>query len=143
MKNHVICVVKKKHFQYNCPKFCYDEVDGKGIACQFKIQESRDAISNELSRQTSIKKRTEEDTRCVLPNMPKKIRGLQIHNKYFVKFDPSFINKDVVNICIECTVIDEGGLKNDLYTKVLFRPSDVSRFVLGSNTNLVISWMTV
>ena len=120
---------------------CEDDIEGKGIACQFKIKESREAIIYELYRTTFLKRRSPGDARPVLPSMPKKIRGLQIHNKFYVSFDEALLNNDITNICIECTIIDQGGLKNPDYTKVLFKPVHVNKFVNSSQTNLVCSWM--
>ena len=130
-----------KHFQFNCPYLCDDDIEGKGIACQFKIKESREAIIYELYRTTFLKRRSPGDSRPILPSMPKKIRGLQIHNKFYVSFDEALLNNDITNICIECTIIDQGGLKNPDYTKVLFKPVHVNKFVNSSQTNLVCSWM--
>ena len=134
----------KKHFQYNCPYLCDDDIDGKAIACQFKVKASREAISEELFRTNSfVKRRPVGDTRIVLPSMPKYIFGLQIHKKYYVDFDEEYLDKDINNVCVECTIIDKGGVKKSQYTRVLFKPVHVNQFVGKSVQNLVCSWMTV
>ena len=133
----------KKHFQYNCPYLCEDGLDGTGIACQSKCKSSRDKICNELNRINNfVKTRPDGDCRVILPSMPKTVRGLQIHNKFYILFDPNNLNKDITNVCVECTIIDQGGMKNPTYTKVLFKPVHVGRFVSRSQSNLVCSWMT-
>ena len=81
----------KKHFQYNCPYLCDDDIDGKAIACQFKVKASREAISEELfSTNSFVKRRPGGDSRIFLPSMPKFICGLQIRKKYYVDFDEEF-----------------------------------------------------
>ena len=123
---------------------CHDDIKGTGTACQFKIKSSREAISEELHRTTThVKRRVVGDTRVVLQSMRRTIRGLQIHNKYYVAFDEEFLNTHISNVCVECTIIDEGGLKNTQYTRVLFRPVHVDKYVGKSVSNLVCSWMTM
>ena len=86
----------KKHFQYNCPYLCEDELDGTGIACQSKCKSSRDKICNELNRINNfVKTRPDGDSRVILPIMPKTVRGLQIHNKLYILFDQNNLNKDI------------------------------------------------
>lgn len=40
-------------------------------------------------------------------------------------------------MCIECTVINQGGLKHQDYTRVFFKPVHVNKFVGKSQSNLV------
>ena len=122
---------------------CEDEIDGTGIACQNKCKISRETLCNEVNRINNfVRRRPDGDTRVLLPSMPKKVRALQIHNKYYVCFDESNINKDITNVCVECTIINQGGLKNTEYTKVLFKPVHVNGFIIRSQSSLVCSWIT-
>ena len=111
------------------------------MVCALKDMEMRESLFNDINRTTNfIKQRPKDCTKIVLPSMPKKIRALQIRNKYFIQNTDTLSQIDISNVCVDCAILNEGGLKHPDYTRVLFRPAQVSRYV-GFASNLVCSWL--
>ena len=131
------------HHQFKCPHLDTDVLDGKTDAIQLHGTEGRSLIVNELFRtNTFLKRRPMGDIRKVSKSMPKLIRGLQIHQKYFIKYDDVFQTTDITNVCVECTILVQGGLKHPLYTRSLFTPNDVVQYINKCKSNMVCSWLT-
>ena len=80
-----------------------------------------------------IKQRPGGDQREILQSWPTKlqVKGLQIHNKLQIVRDDDFRTNDLSIICLECTLLVDGGEKAPGYIKVLMRPYDV-----------IFSWIT-
>ena len=130
------------HIKEKCDYSCKDGIYGKGIEYALKDLEMRESLFNDISRTTNfIKQRPKDCTKIVLPTIPKKIRALQIHNKFFIQNTEILSQIDVSNVCVECTILNDGGQNNPDYTQLLFCPTQVSKFVTNSASNLICSWL--
>ena len=83
-----------------------------------------------------IYNRNVDDERILMKELPKKMAALVIHRKYKVDDNNmSQIYQD--NICVECSVVKNGLIPYDLYTRQLFEPTAVIRYIMKSKSNIV------
>jgi len=97
------------HMKEKCDNLCKDGIYGKGMVCALIDMEMRESLFNDINMATNfIKQRPKDCTKIVLQSMPKKIRALQIHNKYFIQNTDTLSQIDISNVCVECTILNEG-----------------------------------
>jgi len=97
------------HIKEKCDYLCKDGIYGKGMVCALIGMEMRESLFNDINMATNfIKQRPKDCTKIVLQSMPKKIRALQIHNKYFIQNTDTLSQIDISNVCVECTILNEG-----------------------------------
>jgi hypothetical protein len=76
----------------------------------------------------------------VLKSLPTGIQALVIHRRLLV--DNCLLIPNVPNnFCLECTVIHDGGVEHERYTKQLFVLGCIAQFVQKSKQNIIISEM--
>ena len=68
--------------------------------------------------------RSADDTRILQHNFPKRVKAIVVHKKFIVKNSVANI-MDVDNICVEVTLLTNGGNELTNYTRALFSPGSV------------------
>ena len=130
------------HFKETCEVLTKDNLGTIGVSCRLRDKQAREDLASEIHRTSRVKSRPDPDPRIVLPNLPKRIKGIQIHKKMFIDNNDNFSTIDITNVCIECTLILDGGIKPVEYNRVLFKPVQIAQFVTQSQSNLVCSWLS-
>jgi len=81
-------------------------------------------------------KREHNDIRPVLKSFPKYVKAIVVHKKILVK--ESVINQiNVDNMCLEVTLLGNGGKIMNGYEKALFEPGVVNHWCTKSVNSLV------
>ena len=83
-----------------------------------------------------IYNRNDDDERIVMKELPKRMAALVIHRKYKVD-DNNMSQTYQDNICVECSVVKTGLIPHDLYTRQLFEPTAVIRYIMKCKSNIV------
>ena len=130
------------HFKETCEVLTKDNLGTIGVSCRLRDKQAREDLASDIHRTSRVKSRPDPDPRIVLPNLPKRIKGIQIHKKMFIDNNDNFSTIDITNVCIECTLILDGGIKPVEYNRVLFKPVQIAQFVTQSQSNLVCSWLS-
>ena len=83
--------------------------------------------------------RCADDDRVIMKSFPKsRVPGLIIHRRLLT--DNSLVKPNVVsNMCVECTLLLQGGGEDERYTLVLFQVGHVGSYVNRNKMNLIVS----
>ena len=81
-------------------------------------------------------KRSVEDVRMVYVSFPKRVKAVVVHKKYIVSNTVMNV-MDVNNICIEVTLLTNGGMELENYVRVLVAPGSVYKWCTSSKNSLV------
>ena len=139
-----LCNKRGSHTKYNCDMLTKNDQNEDGVVYGYKSKKLREKLVNEINATNCfIKNRPFEDKRVVLQSWPTKLKvhGLQIHNKYKIITDNDFETNDIANICLECTILVEGGQKDKDYTKVLMKAFLVTSHIITSQNHLISTWL--
>ena len=97
-------------------------------------------VSVDQFNKVPLLNRCNNETRIILKELPKQIKALVIHKRFFVRtYPPSHIYSMIMsydNICVECTLIGEN------YTvgiKQIYDPAVVVRHVLKNQSNVLVN----
>ena len=80
--------------------------------------------------------RSADDTRILQHNFPKRVKAIVVHQKMIVKNSVTNI-MDVENICVEVTLLTNGGDELPNYTRTLFSPGCVYKWCTASKNSLI------
>ena len=130
------------HTQLQCQKL--REVDKKkgGTVCPLGCRDSRNNLAEKINSCTDvIKRRPNGCKRKVLDTLPQKIRAIQIHNKYYISKTQRKNRCTASDICVEVSLLEEGGNKKKDYIKQLFKCIIISGWVTRNQRNLICSWL--
>ena len=127
---------QKKHGKFKCPKL----LAYGNVPIPKNDVSARQTFAMNLSQKSMFvaHKKPRTDRRQVLKSMPVKIAALIIHKRFLIKSnlaDPMVPD----NYCLECTVLKDGGLEDEMYIKVLLSIKDVATFVTRSKVNVIVS----
>ena len=81
-------------------------------------------------------KRSVEDVRIVYVSFPKRVKAVVVHKKYIVSNTVMNV-MDVNNICIEVTLLTNGGKEMENYAHVLISPGSVYKWCTSSKNSLI------
>ena len=132
IRNYGCCICHQSGHQY---KFCPEIVD-HGTPLDLKNKEARIQLCQKLnSTNRLIKNRRENDQRTVMTTTPKQVIGVIIHNSFWIK-NMCNQEKDVGNISLECTFLQDFGKK--IYCRTLFQLSCIAGYIPRNQSNIVI-----
>ena len=80
--------------------------------------------------------RLSDDFRVPQYTFPKRVKAIVVHKKFIVKNTVANI-MDVDNICVEVTLLTNGGNELTNYTRALFSPGSVYKWCTSSKNSLI------
>jgi hypothetical protein len=122
------------HQVRSCPSLeCYN-----GLPLPKNDQQSRNDLSMSLSQpnQYATGHRDQED--IVFNSLPKNVEALILNRRKFID-NTLFMPNIPSNFCVEITILHNGGVKHERYTRKLFEIGCVGQFVQKSKNNIIIS----
>lgn len=100
--------------------------------------ESRNELSISLSQPNQYATGHIEQEGMVYSSMPPKIEALILHRRKLI--DSTLLLPNIAsNFCVEVTLLHNGGVEHEQYTKQLFRIGCVGQFIQKLKNNIIIS----
>ena len=135
-KRHKTCSLcyQQGHTVRHCPSIEHY----KGLPLAKDDRESRSELSMSLAQPYLFTTRARTSTDKPKKSLPTGVQALIIHQRQFIEMTiPNNTSPD--NFCLECTILHNGGMEHEQYTKTSFQIGCIAKFVTNNKQNIVIS----